>query len=303
MFILDTLLPIFAKTVLPVFLVAGGGLLLAWRLELDSRTLGRVIFYLGTPSLVFRSLYRMEVDLASMQRLALVAALVAVATATLGWLLTFDQPRDKRAALTLTSGMPNNGNMGIPISYFAFGDVGLALGSLYYVVSSFLSNTFGVVVASAGQAPLIVAVRQSLRVPVLYAAVLGLLINRTGVEMPLPLFRAVDLLADMAIPGMLVLLGIQLRHAPIRERQWVIMRASAIRLLAAPVLAYLLCNALGVGGVERNVITLQAAMPTAVMAAVLATEYDAAPRLVATVIFFTTILSMITLSLVLWYIL
>lgn len=303
MFILDTLLPIFAQTVLPVFLVAAAGLLLSSFIAVDGRTLGRVIFYLGTPSLVFRSLYQMDVDLGAMQRMATVAVVVAVSTAFLGWLLTFDQPRDKRAALTLTSGMPNNGNMGIPISYFAFGDVGLALGSLYYVVSSFMGNTFGVIVVSAGQAPIAVAVRQAIRVPVLYAAMLGLIFNRTGVEMPASLFRSIDLLANMAIPGMLVLLGIQLRHAPIRERQWVIMRATAIRLVAAPILAYTLCNFMGVTGVEQGVLTLQAAMPTAVMAAVLATEYDAAPRLVATVIFATTVLSMLTLSLVLWYIL
>jgi predicted permease len=44
-------------------------------------------------------------------------------------------------------------------------------------------------------------------------------------------------------------------------------------------------------------------MPTAVMTSVLATEFDTAPRLVATIIFFTTVMSMITLSLVLWLLL
>ena len=193
--------------------------------------------------------------------------------------------------------------MGLPICLFAFGQAGLVLGTIYYVISSFLSNTLGVIVASAGQAPLSVAVRQILRVPVFYAAILGLTANRIALVLPTGIFRAVDLLGSAAIPGMLILLGIQLQHAPIRERQWVIMRATSIRLLAAPLLAWLLCRALGVTGLEQNVITLQAAMPTAVMTAVLATEYNTAPRLVATVIFFTTALSMLTLSLVLWYIL
>ena len=44
-------------------------------------------------------------------------------------------------------------------------------------------------------------------------------------------------------------------------------------------------------------------MPTAVMAAVLATEYETEPELVATVIFVSTLLSMITLSVLLWLIL
>jgi predicted permease len=303
MFLFDTILPIFATTVLPVFLVAAAGFALAWRLPLDSRTLGRILFYLATPTLVFRSLYQMEIDAGALRDLALISITVTVTTGFMGWLAGYDQPRNRRAAFTLTSGISNNGNMGIPISYFALGAPGLALGTIYYVINSFIGNTLGVVVASSGKIPVTSALRQSLRVPVLYAAILGLVFNRTGVTMPTGVFRAVDLLADAAIPGMLILLGVQLRHAPIRERQLIIFRSVAIRLLGGPLLAWLLCLALGVTGVNQSVIILQAAMPTAVMTAVLATEYDTAPRLVATVIFFSTLVSMVTLSLVLWFIL
>lgn len=299
----QTILPIFAQTILPVFLVAGAGALLAWRIPLDNRTLGRTIFYLATPALVFRSLYQMEIDYGALQRIALVAVMVAVATGVMGWLAGFDQNRERRAAFVLTSAVPNNGNMGLPICLFAFGPAGLALGSIYYVISSFLSNTIGVVVASAGQAPLVVALRQCLRVPVFYAAILGLAMNRTSLTLPTGIFRAVDLLASAAIPGMLLVLGMQLLQAPLRQRQFVILRATAIRLIAAPILAWIICRAMGVDGLEANVITLQAAMPTAVMTTILATEFEAAPRLVATVVFATTLFSMLTLSLVLWYIL
>ncbi len=301
--IFETILPIFAQTILPVFLVAGAGALLAWRIPLDNRTLGRTIFYLATPALVFRSLYQMEIDYGALQRIAAVAVTVAVATGIMGWVAGYDQSRERRAAFVLTSAVPNNGNMGLPICLFAFGPSGLALGSVYYVISSFLSNTFGVVIASAGQAPFAVAVRQSLRVPVLYAAIIGLAMNRTGLTLPVGVFRAIDLLASAAIPGMLIVLGMQLIHAPLRQRQFVILRATAIRLIAAPILAWIVCRLMGVDGLEADVITLQAAMPTAVMTTVLATEFETAPRLVATVVFFTTLFSMLTLSVVLWYIL
>lgn len=303
MFIFRTILPVFANTLLPVFLVAMAGLLLARSWEMDSRTLGRILFYLATPALVFRSLYQMEIDFAVLQRLALVAAGVTLTTAVLGWLSAFDQDRRRRAALTLTSAISNNGNMGIPISYFALGDTGLALGSLYYVINSFLGNTAGVMVASAGQATWTQALQKSMRVPMLYAATAGLLFNRAHIMMPTGIFRGIDLLANAAIPGMLILLGIQLNQAPLRERQGVILRSAAIRLLAGPLVAWALCALLGMTGVERSVMILQAAMPTAVMTAVLATEFDTAPRLVATVIFFTTVASMVTLSFVLWFIL
>ena len=167
------------------------------------------------------------------------------------------------------------------------------------MVSSFLNNTLGVAVASAGKASLGVAFRNSLQVPVLYAAILGLAFNQMGGEVPTPIFRAVDLMANACVPGMLALLGVQLRSSPLFQGQAVIWRSSFIRLVAAPLLAVALCLVLAVGGVERDVIILQAAMPTAVMSAVLATEFETAPQLVATVIFLTTVLSMGTLSVVL----
>ncbi|MCC6168383.1 MAG: AEC family transporter [Caldilineaceae bacterium] len=303
MFIFQTLLPIFVETVLPVFLVAAAGYLLVWRMPMDGRSLGRLLFWLATPSLVFRSLYQMEIDFEALRQVVVVAAAVTVTAGVLGWAVGFDQDRRRRAAIILTSAVSNNGNMGIPICFFAFGQPGLALGSLYYVVSSFLSNTVGVAVASSGQTALRQALGNSLRVPMIYAATAGLLLNRLGGELPQPLFRAVDLMADAAIPGMLVLLGIQLHAAPLGQGHGIILRSAAIRLLVAPLLAWLLTMLLGVEGVERNVIILQAAMPTAVMSAVLATEYDAAPKLVATVIFVTTVASMVTLSVVLWFLL
>jgi predicted permease len=303
MAIVQRLLPIFVETVLPVFLIAFAGYLLAWRMTIDGRSLGRLLFYLATPSLVFRSLYTTEVALGTMQQVAIVAAAVSILAGVAGWLIGFDQPRRERMAIVLTSAISNNGNMGIPICYFAFGEIGLALGTLYYVVSAFLNNTLGVAVASAGAASISKALRTSFQVPMLYTATAGLLLNQMGGEVPVPIFRAIDLMADAAVPGMLALLGIQLRSSPLLQGQAVIWRSSAVRLIGAPLLALMLCMWLAVGGVERDVLILQASMPTAVMGAVLATEYDTAPQLVAAVIFVTTLLSMGTLSVVLGLIL
>lgn len=297
--VFEQLLPIFAQTVLPVFLVAGAGFVLASFVTIDSRSIGRLLFYLATPSLVFRSLYQTEIDGRVMQHLAIVAIAAAVLTGLLGWLASWGAPRKTRIAAVLTSAVSNNGNMGIPISYFAFGELGTALATIYYVLTSFMSNTFGAVIASAGEANAINALKTSLRVPVLYAALLGIGLNLGQVTAPQSLLRSIDLMANAAIPGMLILLGVQLRAAPLRQAQGAIWNSVALRLLVSPLIAWLLCMLLGISGVERNVIILQAAMPTAVMTAVLATEFDTAPQLVASIIFFSTAASMVTLSVIL----
>lgn len=299
MYIFEQLLPIFAQTVLPVFLVALTGFVLARMMPIDGRSLGRVLFYLFTPSLVFRSLYQLTVDTASVQWMVLVAASVTICAGALGWLVAIGEERQRRIAIVLTSAISNNGNMGMPICLFAFGQPGLALATIYYVVSSFLTNTLGVVVASSGSAPLGRSLLQALRVPVLYAALLGLLLNHFSLTLPAGIFRAVDLMANAAIPGMLVLLGIQLHSAPILQRQSIVARSVAVRLLAAPLIALAITTLLAISGLERDVLIVQAAMPTAVITSVVATEYNVAPSLVATVIFVCTAISMVTLSLIL----
>jgi predicted permease len=296
---LESLLAIFASTLLPVFLVAFAGYMLSGFVALDGRTLGRFLFFLATPSLVFRSLYQMSIDMAALQHVAVVTVGVLLVGVLLSLLASAGQDRRRRAGLVLAGAIGNNGNMGIPICFFAFGDAGVALATVYYAITSFLSNTVGVVIASAGSTTLVRALVHSLQSPVLYAAVLGLLFNQLHVTIPGSLFSAVELLAGAAVPGMLVLLGTQLRGTQFSHDQRVVWRSVAVRLLASPLVAWALCNWMGVTGLERQVLIVQAAMPTAVMTTVLATEFDAAPRLVAAAVLATSLLSMVTLSVVL----
>jgi predicted permease len=166
-----------------------------------------------------------------------------------------------------------------------------------------MTNVFGAVIAGAGSVSVRQSLSQVLKVPILYAALSGLIFNQMQWTMPVPIVSALDILGGASVPCMLIMLGIQLRNPEILRRQKGVFRSSAVRLLGGPLVAIALCTALNIQGMERNVLILQAAMPTAVVVSVLATEYDTAPKLVATVIVVTTALSMLTLSVVLAYLL
>jgi predicted permease len=241
----------------------------------------------------------MDLDRSVLLQVAIVGAGAMLSTTAIGWLAGWNLPRKERAAIALTSGISNNGNMGIPINSFAFGPEALSLASIYYVVSAMMTNTVGAVIAGSGNVPVLTAAAQVVKVPVVYAAVLGLAFNQMQWTMPAPIFSAIDILGDASIPCMLVLLGIQLRNPEVLRHQSGTARSAVIRLLVGPIVAWGLCGVLGIGGLERNVLITQAAMPTAVVVSVLATEFDTAPKLVATVIVLTTLLSMATLSVVL----
>ena len=65
--------------------------------------------------------------------------------------------------------------------------------------------------------------------------------------------------------------------------------------------ALLLAWLLGLEGTARQAGILQASMPSAVLCIILATEYDLEPELVTSVVFFTTLLSPLTLTPLLLY--
>jgi len=145
------------------------------------------------------------------------------------------------------------------------------------------------------------SVRQLVKIPTVYAVIVALIFNLFQWTLPLPLERPVALLADAAIPGMLVLLGLQLQHS---QRSWdlkTISIASGIRLLAGPLLALLTAGFVGLQGIAYKAGIIEASMPTAVLTTVLATEFDVKPAFVTTVVFITTILSPLTLTPLLAY--
>jgi predicted permease len=107
--------------------------------------------------------------------------------------------------------------------------------------------------------------------------------------------RITQILGNLAIPLMLLILGIQLSRASLQGQWSVMMGASFIRLLGGALVGFLLAFLLGLGGVTRQAAIVEAAMPTAVVASVLATEFNSDAKLVSSIIVLSTLLSILTL--------
>jgi predicted permease len=72
--------------------------------------------------------------------------------------------------------------------------------------------------------------------------------------------------------------------------------ATVMRLGGGAAAGLLLSPVFGLEGVARQAGTLQSAMPSAVIATILATEYDVEPAFVTSVVLITTLLSPFTLT-------
>ena len=290
--------------VVPIFVVAAIAFLLAKRgILTEQRPLARVSLYFFSPALAFQALSNSNVnatDLVSIVAFALLMALiVGILCFVLARILGFD--RQLTSAFLLSILFVNAGNYGIPLVQFAFGSEGVARAAIYFATNSILSNTLAVYIATAGHSNMRQSIVTVLKMPLAYAALAGIAFNALGWQLPLPLARAIELAAAAALPVMLVNLGLELARAKLQDYDWNVFMAVGIKLLVTPIIALGLAAVMGLTGLTRSVSVLEASMPTAVVASLIATEFRARSDFVTSVVFLTTLGSTITLTLLLMY--
>lgn len=300
---LTDLLTTFANNLLPVMLLGAAGFWLGRALAIDSRSLGRVIFYFFSPVLVFNLLIHNNLPLGEMAHtmgfsLAVFLTMSAL-TLLVGRLVRLDRPT--LIAVLLTAAFANTGNFGLPLVSFAFGEDALAHATLYFVTNSVLFNTVGVLIASLGHLDLKQAALGMLKVPTVYAVLLAALLNEFNLSLPLPLERTVGLAANGAIPLMLILLGVELSHVQWSRNLRPLGLGVGLRLLLGPLVGFLLAIPFGLTGAARQGSLLETATPAAVTNIVLATEYNLDSSLVTAIVFIGTLLSPLTLTPLLVY--
>ena len=291
------------NVIVPVVIVAGAGFLFARLTRLDGTVLTRLSFYILTPSLIFHSMLKNSVSMTDLADIALfvmafhglLTLIASVGVRRTGW------DGDTKTAAILSFSFNNCGNYGLPVLLFAFGEAGFTLGVAYMVAQLVYQIIFGVGVASWRKG---MAVRNLLltilRVPWLYAFVLAIVMRLFSFELPVALARPVELVAGAAIPVQLLLLGISLSQVRIGNLFRKAIPISLAKLVIPPLLAWGMTAVLGLDGLLRAVVILQASTPTAINALILSLQYSRRSELTASIVLLTTLGSLGVTSLLLW---
>jgi predicted permease len=289
------------NTVFPVALVVFSGYLLGRRMAMDLPTLSRLTVYLLVPALIFDAMYRAQFSREGLLGLTLGFLLTYLGlylfVALLGGLLRLSQEAGK--SLAVSALFPNSGNMGLSLTYFALGEVGLGLAVVYFILSSVLM--FGLGPAFIRGEGVLEGLRFTLRLPLFYALVLGLLFRGLGVVFPFRLEEGVRLMGQAAIPVLLLTLGMQMAQTPFRLGAFELW-ASGLRLLVAPLFAYLAGLLLGLPRLEHQVLVLQSATPIAVNAFLLSREFGKDAARIGRSVVASTFLAFLTVPLILFLI-
>lgn len=289
---------IFIHVVLPVILIFAVGYLLQRVKKVDIRPISTMAIYVMTPCLVFRTFYETEFDNQYLYMVLFTVLLMFIIIAICK-IYTHIRKIDLSTenALILSTAFMNTGNYGTPIILFAYGQAGFDFAISAMVLQSILMNFFGVYYAVKGKAGIRIALRAVAKMPASYAAILAILFNGLNLSIPENLFGTIDLIAEAAIPMVMVILGMQLAMIKWGNFDWGNITFSVVlRMFISPLIAWGLVMLMPFDPLLSKVLIVSAAMPSAATIVIYAVQFQAQPKLVSSVTLITTIISIPTIT-------
>lgn len=292
------LLAIFVDNIAPILIIAGIGYVVGRHLKISPQPISKLLFFVLSPALVFQSIATSAITSSELLLLT-ISVIIFVLMMTVGALLLLrlsHADRVQQVSVVMGAICPNNGNFGLPLIALAFNSEVVARAAVIFVIVTISNYSIGVFLASSGRKPPLEAMRNILGVPSVYAAALGLLLNFTSIDLPFILAQPVQRLSQATVPMMLLMLGLQLSVSTQIVRLRLVGVGVGLRLLVSPFLAAVLAVTLLPNESGMVALIMQASMPVAVVTIILATEYELDRQLSLSMIFASTLLSPITLS-------
>ena len=267
----------------------------------DGRAIKSLIIYLGLPALVFDSVHGARFSMGVLIAVGISwlvflggLALALVAGKLLGL------RRRTAGGLALCAALGNTGYIGYPLASALLGPASVPIAVLYDVFGTVMQFVLvGFPVARRfGEGPRLTALgiaRELVTFPAFMAALAALAL--TPFSVPEAIRDWLDLFARMVAPLIMLSVGMSLQPRGLMSHAKGIVAVGTVRLIVAPLLAVLFASWWLPGTREAAVVTLEAGMPSMMLALVLGGRYGLDEEFIAAAIFVTTVASALTLPL------
>ncbi|AHK29434.1 hypothetical protein OPAG_04264 [Rhodococcus opacus PD630] len=293
-----------------IFVIIAIGYLLGRRGTLGAEgetVLGRLVFFVATPALLFDSLASSDLSVIFSPTLA-VAAVTALTVGALYMVVARVWLRRSLPELTigaLSASYVNSANLGIPIAVFVLGDASFVAPLLLFQIIAYspIALTILDVTTLRRGASRLDTITAPFKNPIVVAGAAGLLIALLGWTPPEALMQPFRLMGGASVPGALLAFGISLYGVRVLEKGTSPRRdvalASVLKIVVQPVLAYLMARyLLGLDGHELFAIVVVATLPTAQNVFVYASRYGVGTVLARDTAFVTTLAAIPGIALV-----
>ena len=283
--------------IFPVFFIIGVGYYLGKKdPNFDTKFITNFAGNIGTPAMIFYTITTTGITLGIFIEYFIYSLIIIGGFALVGLFFLFILKKDMISELPPLI-LPNTGNMGVPICLFAYGTSGLGVASAVASVIILLHFTLGVLLAKKSFSFDILIKN----VPI-YAIIASIIFLYFRWDVPGFVENTTFLLTYTTIFLVLMSLGIALSRFQVIS--WT--KASilgAVRVILGPLIGFSLINYLDLGGFAAGVLLIQSSMPSAVLTYLVGSMYSEKRVVdsVASVIVTSTLMSLITVPIVVFY--
>jgi malate permease and related proteins len=192
--------------IIPLYFSVFLGFIATYKLSCDKETIAKILLYILAPLIVLNATISVKLD---MQVLFLPISFFLFSTFLAFFLLfVFKKiyPDNTANLLAFSTSTGNTGNIGIPLAIL-FLEPKLVDIFIFSILASILyQNSVGYYITAKGNFSAKESIKKVLKLPVLYAFILGIIINLNGIKIPEVLFSYSEFLKGAyAILGMMLI--------------------------------------------------------------------------------------------------
>ncbi|MBU7216663.1 AEC family transporter [Staphylococcus gallinarum] len=295
---------IILEVLVPILLLILLGVVLQIKFEFDLRQFSALITYCLMPASVFVNILNVNIKadvlLQIIYYVVLYSIILIIFSHIICKFLKLNPGQD--AALKNSISLMNSGNYGLPVSnlIFSHNPIGVSIQVFILIFQNLLTYTYGIYNILSTTKTFKEIIISFLRLPVFHALILGIIFNYFKLSLPKPILLPLNHLADAFIAIALIVLGAQLAKIKINFFQRVITWSLVGRLIVGPALSLALIYLLHIDGIVAQSLFIASSFPTSRNTSTIAMEYQVEPELHAQIVLFSTLLSAITVTTVIY---
>lgn len=296
---------VFFQVVAPILVLLVVGGIMQRKFQFNLKALSNLITYCLMPAAVFVNIYETKVNPAVLGKILIYLFAFSISLMIISTVISKVLKLEKKKSAIFKNSIVliNSGNYGIPVSQMVFHTqpLGTSIQIIMVIYQNLTTYTYGLYnLISTTKSGWDIA-KSIVKLPLVHGLILGIIFNVTNVQLPKFLSISIGHIADAFVAIALLTLGAQLSKIKFSSMFNKMLLMSCIgRLLMGPTIAFAWITAFGFDGVVAQSLFIASSFPTSRNSSSLALEYDVEPELAAQTVLFTTVVSCITVTFVIY---
>jgi predicted permease len=229
-----------------------------------------------------------------------------IITTFISYIILLPIKNNKKTILHFSNVFVNTGYIGFPVLYSIYGAEGVVYGSIFNTFFVIFLWTYGLLLFKGhlDRKSLKEELRKILLNPSSIAVCAGILIMIFDLKIPAPILSSIKSIGGITGPLSMMIIGVILSNTKLKHYilDWTLYYGLATKLIIIPVIIYVISLFLGETSKAINTVIIMSAMPASAMTAIFAESFDKEKEYAAVVVSLSTLLSLITISILIKFI-